>query len=30
MNRIWPKLNIIKADVFILITNKFEQDESNS
>ena len=30
MNRIWPKLSIIKADVFILITNKFEQDESNS
>ena len=29
-NRIWPKLNIIKADVYILVTNKFEQNQINS
>ena len=31
-NRIWPKLNIIKADVYmyILVTNKFEQDQDQT
>ena len=29
-NRIWLKLNIIKADLYMLVTNKFEQDKINS
>ena len=29
-NQIWPKLYIIKADVYILATNKFEQNQTIS
>ena len=29
-NRIWLKLNIIKTDLYMLVTNKFEQDKINS
>ena len=29
-NRIWSKLNMIKADVYIQVTNKFERKQINS
>ena len=29
-NRIWLKHNIIKADVYTLVTNKFGQNKINS